>query len=184
MKATCLVIVFAMIASIVAVDVMAQSTKEVDAQGVANIIFASSAIGKGQEKSAVLKDKFNSEDKIFARCYFPGPIGNFKKGEEAHIHLWLNGKVVWTGTYSGKGLPEPSWDQIQVYIRNTGDDDFRGAISNALATAPSGENKVQILILRDKYVRNKLVKKGNSVIEEPVFQPINLSKGSFTYTVK
>ena len=161
-----------------------KSLKKVDNKGIANIVFASSAIEKGKESSAQLKTSFTSGDKIFARCYFPKAVGNFKNGETCHIHLWVDGKVIWNGEYTGRALPEPSWDQIQVYIRNTGDDDFRGAISNALDTVSSGSHEVQVVVLRDKFMKYKKVIKGNSVTKEPVYQPVYLSKGTFTYTAE
>lgn len=170
--------------SIATAGLVAQSTKKIDSEGIANMIFASAAIGKGQEGSAALKDSFTSGDAIYARCYFPGAIGAFSRGEKCHLHLWIDGKVAWRGVYSGASLPDRTWDQIQIYIRNTGEDDFRGAISNALDGLAAGDHEVQFVIVRDKFLKYKVVKKGAQVTQEPVYQPVNLSKGKFTYTVQ
>jgi len=165
-------------------DLFAKSYKKVDSAKTANMIFASSAIGKGKESSVTLKDSFTSSESIYARCYFPKAIGRFDKGEKCHLHLWVDGKVIWRGVYSGRTLPDASWDQIQIYIRNTGENDFNGAISNALDTVSSGSHEVQFIILRDKFMKYKYIKDGKSVTKEPVYKPVYLSKGKFNYEVK
>lgn len=169
------------IVSMTAADVTARSYKKVDSQGIANMIFASAPIGKGKEGRVRLKTRFTSRDKIYARSYFPRAIGRFSRGEKCHVHLWLDGKVVWRGVYSGRTLPNSSWDQIQLYIKKTGDDDFKGGMSRALGRASSGSHQVQIVILRDKLMKYKYIKKGNRVTKEPVYKPVYLSKGKFTY---
>lgn len=179
-----LFIVLLSVFSIAASAIFAGSLKKIDTKGIANIVFSSSAIEKGKENPAAMKTVFTSGDKIFARCYFPRAVGSFKNGETCHVHLWVDGKVIWHGEYSGRALPEPSWDQIQIYVRNTGDDDFRGAISNALDTVSPGSHEVQVVVLRDKFMKYKKVIKGSSVTKEPVYQPVYLSKGTFNYTAE
>lgn len=164
-------------------DASAKKFKKVDSKGIANMIFASRGIKKGKEKRVKLKKKFTSKDKIFARAYFPRKIGRFRRGEKCHVHIWLDGKVVWRGTYSGRSLPNASWDQIQLYIRNTKDDDFKGKMSRALQRASTGKHKVKIVIMRDKFIKYKYVKKGKRVTKRPVYKPVYLSKGTFSYVV-
>ncbi len=184
MKPRHFLVIAVTVLSVIAADVMAGSKKVIDSKGIANMIFASKGISKGREDSAQLKTSFTSRDKIFARCYFPRAIGRFSRGEKLHLHLYLDGKVIWRGTYSGRTLPNAKWDQIQLYIRNTGDDDFNGRMSRALDRASSGSHKVMFVLLRDKFMKYKKVVKGNRVTKERVYKPVYLSKGIFNYVVK
>jgi len=169
---------------IISEDAWAKKFKKVDSKGIANMIFASRGIGKGKEKSVTLKDSFTSGDKIYARAYFPRKVGRFKRGESCHVHIWVDGKVVWRGSYSGKSLPNASWDQIQLYIHNTGDDDFKGGMSRALKGLSSGKHKVMVTVVRDKFMKYKYVKAGKGVTKKPIYKPVYLSKGTFTYVAK
>ncbi len=158
-----------------------QAQRKIDSKGIGNMIFASTSISKGQESRVQLKTNFTPSDKIYARGYFPGPVGAFSRGEQMHVHLYVDGKVAWRGTYGTP--PNASWDQMSLYMRRTGDDDFKGGMSRALDTVTSGSHEVMVMFVRDKFLKYKEVIKGNSVTKEPVYAPVNLSKGKFTFVV-
>lgn len=158
-----------------------QGFKTINDKGQANFIFASQAIGKGKEHTVTLKTGFTPTDKIYARGYFPGAVGSFNDGEKMHVHMWADGKRIGNWTYGSP--PNARWDQMSLYLRNTGDDDFNGGMSRALDRLGSGSHTVKFYFVRDKFLKYKLVKKGNSVRKEPVYKPVYLTAGEFTYVV-
>jgi hypothetical protein len=162
----------------------ARKYKKVDSKGIANMVFASKPIPKNKERTVKIKKKFTPQDKIYARAYFPRAIGRFKRGEELNIRIWLDGKVIWRGGYSGRSLPNPGWKQMQIWIRNTKDDAFRGKMGRALDRATSGTHRVTITLVRDKFLKYKYVKTRRGVKKKPIYKPVVISKGTFKYVVK
>lgn len=163
---------------------LARKYKKVDSKGIANMVFASKPIPKGKERTVEIKKKFTPKDKIYARAYFPKAIGRFRRGEELNIRIWLDGKVIWRGAYSGRTLPKRRWKQMQIWIRNTKGDDFSGGMRKALDRATSGKHRVMITLVREKFIKYKYVKTRRGVKKKPVYKPVVISKGTFEYVVK
>ncbi len=161
--------------------VCANAYKKINEQGEANIIFASTPIELHQEAKAKLKDTFTSNEKIFGRAYFPKAIGKFSNGEEMYENLWIDGKFMVKGPLVDM---DPTWDQMQVWLYNTGEDDFK-MMTQALDNLSKGKHEVAIYLMRTKYTGTKKVLNDQGVWEnKKQYSAVNLSAGKFTFIVK
>ncbi len=161
--------------------VFANAYKKINNQGEANIIFASTAIEKGQEAKAKLKDTFTSDEKIFGRAYFPKAIGKFSNGEEMYQNLWIDGKFAVKGPLVDM---DSTWDQMQIWLYKTGEDDFKMMVQ-ALNNLPKGKHEVAIYLMRTKFTGTKWVINDNGESEKKnQYSAVNLSAGKFTFIKK
>ena len=156
----------------------AQSMKKVNAAGEANFIFSSAAIEKGKENQARLKDTFTSNDKIFGRGYFPKALGKLSNGEEFFQWLYIDGKLTVKGALVDVN---PTWDQMQVWLYNTGEDDF-STMSDALRRLSKGSHKVKVAFVRTVYTGSrKDFNDQGKLVEIKQYKPVNYTVGEFTF---
>jgi hypothetical protein len=181
-KIAVLMMLFAAITCFEAISQISKYRK-IDADGAANIIFANKAIEKGKESSYELKSSFNSNEAIFCRCYFPKKYGDYKPrdDEEFVVDLWFNNKFLQRKVWQ---KPDAEWDQIQVYLLNTGDDDIK-SFDQAISSAGSGTYKVRVLVGISRYQGTKdVIQPNGSIVKEKVFTMEYISKGDISLTVK
>ncbi len=155
----------------------------IDKDGIANIVFANNTISKGMEKNANLKTKFNSNESIYARCYFPAPFEHYKAltKENFVVDLYIDGRFV-----ERKNMlhPDADWDQIQMYLFNTGDDDFN-RLESHVSSLDIGSHSLLITIGIERFVGQKeIVKADGTIFKEDVFNLQILSKGSITIVIE
>ncbi len=150
--------------------------RKIDEEGIANVVFANKSIEKGKEAQAGIKTSFKSDEAIYARCYFPQQFGkyNARSDEQFVVDVWVNGRFVerkrWTH-------PDADWDQILVYVANTGDDDFK-ELSSKLQFLDEGENTLQISVGLERYMHTKdVIQDDGSIKKEDVFKLEIISKG-------
>lgn len=141
------------------------------------MIFSNQQIKQGMEKRAPLKSEFTSSETIWARAFFPGRLGALRKGESLNLDIWIDGKFV-RRTMVAK--PDPAWSQMQIYVRNTGNDDFNRTVFESL---DPGTHQVKISVVHDKFMKKKQVLREGRKVWEDVFAPAYLSEGTFTYVV-
>ncbi|GAB4298291.1 MAG: hypothetical protein Kow0068_22220 [Marinilabiliales bacterium] len=165
------------------VDAQITKYRKINEKGIANMVFSNKAIPKGQESSVTLKNSFSSGEAIYARCYFPKPFGqyNVSSNEDFFIDLYLDGKFV----ERKKMLhPDADWDQISLYVLNTGDDDFKN-LEIALNNAGSGTHTLQVSVGFEKYNTTKKVVNSDGTIEnKDVFNAVYISDGKIEINVK
>ena len=180
MKTTSIIII---IFALTGMMLSAQTTyKKIDADGIANIVFASKSISKGAEASAGLKTVFKPGEAIYARCYFPQAFGkyNARTDEEFVVDVWINGRFVERKLWKH---PEKDWDQILVYVANTGDDDFK-ELASKLDFLDEGENTIMVTVGLERYMHTKdVIQDDGSIKKEKVFSLQILSKGTFVIVV-
>jgi hypothetical protein len=159
----------------------AQGYKKINAAGEANFIFASSPIEKGKEGQAKLKDTFTSGDKIYGRGYFPKALGKLTNGEEFFQWLYIDGKLAVRG---GLENVDPSWDQMQVWLYNTDENDF-SIMHDALKKLPKGSHKIKVCFVRTVYTGTKqdFNDKGK-LVDIKQYKPVNYTVGEFTFVVQ
>jgi len=166
------------------ISAWAQASKyrKIDKNGEANIIFSSQQIKKNMEKDITIKDTFTADEPIFARVYFPGPVGKLKKGERMLYDLWIDDQYAGRTSFSDIN---PSWDTAQLLIRNTGQDEFNADLFSGLS---KGKHKMQIFASKEVFMKQKYVGKRVDdkihVSKENVHTAKCLSKGTFTYIVE
>jgi hypothetical protein len=164
-----------------AIPLGANEFKKINAQGEANMIFASEAIEKGQEAKAKPKEAFTSKDKIFGRIYVPKALGQLGPNEEYVQELWIDGKVA-TRTDCSKAV-KPGWETMQLWLFNTGDDEAP-SMKEALDDLREGKHEVIIFFLHKKFLGMKKKLNDRGVFEQvKEFKAVYLSKGTFTLTV-
>lgn len=179
-----LVISFVMICSLLSISAWAQASKyrKVDKQGEANIIFSSQQIKLNMESSVILKDTFKAGEPIFARVYFPGPVGKLQKGERLLCDLWIDEQFAGRTSFA---TVDPSWDTIQLMVNNTGKDEFNADLFSGLV---KGKHKMQIFVGREGFMKQKYVGERVDdkikVSKENVYTAKYLSRGVFFYLVE
>ncbi|MFH2141333.1 MAG: hypothetical protein ABIJ97_02840 [Bacteroidota bacterium] len=157
--------------------------RKINDKGIANMVFANKTIEKGQESNTSLKNSFAENEAIYARCYFPKPFGEYKatSDEKYYIDLYLDGGFV---ERLNQSYPDATWQQISLYIINTGDDDFKN-LENALINAGSGEHKLKVSVGIERYMKTKeVIQDDGSIKKEKVYNMLYLSDGEITITVK
>jgi hypothetical protein len=154
----------------------------IDDEGIANVVFANNTISKGMEKHANLKTKFLSDESIYARCYFPAPFEHYdaKAKEDFVVDLYVDGRFV----ERKKMLhPDADWDQIQMYLLNTGDDDFK-RLESYISSLDSGNHSLLITVGLERFMHQKeIIKSDGTIVKEDVFNLQIISKGSITIIV-
>jgi hypothetical protein len=179
MKTTIIIIIFTLSGMMLTAQ---SSYKKIDADGIANIVFANKTISKGAEASAGLKTIFQPGEAIYARCYFPQAFGkyNARTDEEFVVDVWINGRFVERKLWKH---PENDWDQIQVYVANTGDDDFK-ELASKLEFLDEGENTIMVTVGLERYMQTKdVIGDDGSIRKEKVFTLQILSKATFVIVV-
>ncbi len=78
----------------------------------------------------------------------------------------------------------PTWDQMQALLYNTGEDDF-STKSDALKRLSKGSHKVKVAFVRTVYTgsRKDLNDQGK-VVEIKQYKPVNYTVGEFTFIVR
>ena len=172
------------ILSLVCLALLAQSAvaaasqyRKIDAKGMANMIFSTSAIGLGQEDQAELKETFEQGDPIYGRVYFPKPFGALRPGEKVHYDLWIDDQFV---ARTLLGTINPAWDTIQLYLIGTGNDNFDSSYFESL---PTGEHKFRLYLVRDKFLKTKKTLQDGVRVQEDVYVPVYLSEGKINYVI-
>ncbi|MBU2549746.1 MAG: hypothetical protein KKB20_15130 [Proteobacteria bacterium] len=148
-------------------------------EGYCNCVFSPQEISKDKEGSVQLKDSFAKPEKVYARCYFSGPVGKVK-GPDFWHELWVDRKLVSRTKF--KEPPDANWDQIQIWIT---EDEYKKQMQGL---AP-GKHEVTIWVMKNTFqgkraeaerdASGKIVAK-----DKEIWVPVRLSKGNFTYTVK
>ena len=147
-------------------------------EGYANCIFAAESIQLGREDEYDLKERFVYPEPVYARCYLPGPIGPIE-GENFWHEIWIDGKL--KGRTFFKEPPEPSWDQIQIWIT---EDEY----SSRMEELGPGEHTIIIWLMKNEFQGERAVADVNAAGEitaemKEIWVPVRLSKGKFTYVV-
>lgn len=147
-------------------------------EGYANCIFAAESIQLGREDEYDLKERFVYPEPVYARCYLPGPIGPIE-GENFWHEIWIDGKL--RGRTFFKEPPEPSWDQIQIWIT---EDEY----SSRMEELGPGEHTIIIWVMKNEFQGERAVADVNAAGEitaemKEIWVPVRLSKGKFTYVV-
>ncbi len=147
-------------------------------EGYANCIFAAEPIQLGREDEYDLKERFVYPEPVYARCYLPGPIGPIE-GENFWHEIWIDGKL--KGRTFFKEPPEPSWDQIQIWIT---EDEY----SSRMEELGPGEHTIIIWVMKNEFQGERAVADVNAAGEitaemKEIWVPVRLSKGKFTYVV-
>ena len=142
--------------------------------GGKDMVFASEAIGKGEEGSVKLKNEFNFDDAIYARAYLPKKLEDYGAVDSVSLTAFVDGEYAHSNAfYFGTDY---SLDQFQIYIRNTdaGDDLGQGFIKDL----EPGTYTITILV-------NVNLEAGwNDDETNEKIKAQELVKGSFELTVK
>jgi hypothetical protein len=177
-----LVAIFIFVAAADIAYSQAKKFRKVDKSGEANIIFSSQQIQLNKESSVKLKTSFNYGEPIYSRVYFPGPIGKLREDEKLFADIWIDDKHAGRLTYK---TVDPTWDTIQIFINNTGDDEFDASYFSGLS---SGSHKVSIYVAKENFMKSKKVAEikedSIEIKNKKVFTAKYLSKGTFTLVVK
>ena len=145
---------------------------------IRNCVFAPRKIDKGKEDRAGIKSKFTKPEAVYARCYFPGPLGKLK-AENFWFEIWIDRKL--KGRLKFNEPPEAGWQQTQVWVT---EDDFKKQM-NSLG---KGAHEVIIWVMKNTYKGKKAVAgqdaSGKIKAEmKEIWVPVRLSKGKFAYAV-
>lgn len=143
-------------------DVVGHKYKKFHEEEYSNTIFSNEQIEVGKEDKTLIADIFTKPDKVYARSYFPKPVGKIS-GKDFYHELWIDKKLIKTTYFSNP--PDPNWDQIQIWIS---EDEYK----DELAALESGSHEVIIWVLKNVYVRVK-----------NEWRKKRLSVGKFTYNV-
>jgi len=154
----------------------------VNEEGVGNVIFANVAIPKSQENTVTMVEKVKEGSVIFARAYFPKTISNYqlKPDENIIVQAFVDNKSVDRAYIK----PNIEWDQIQVYVCNTGDDDF-SKLASELYYLDEGEHTLCIKVgLQVFSHKETVIREDGSIVEESIDKIIPLSEGKITIIVE
>jgi hypothetical protein len=109
------------------------------------IVFSKTPIGKGMVRKSELRTRFSRTETIYARAFFADPIGDIRAGESGFIDLWIDGRFVKRILFSNRDVPA-GITEVQIFILNTGQDDFEGTPFKALN---KGDHEIAINIGRE-----------------------------------
>ncbi|MDD3740155.1 MAG: hypothetical protein PHH30_02850 [Bacteroidales bacterium] len=154
------------------------SYRVINDEGIGNVIFAGESIPNSQESSVTIINQVKSGNPIFARAYFPKTISAYsiKPDENIIAQVFVDNKSV-DRMYI---KPKPEWDQMLVYVCQTGDDDFQ-RLSDELYYLDAGEHVLTIKIGLQVFSHyEKVLKDDGRFIEERVDKIIPLSEGKLT----
>ncbi|HNQ68899.1 MAG TPA: hypothetical protein PKN32_11005 [Bacteroidales bacterium] len=165
-------------------QISAQSStyRVIDDEGVGNVIFANVAIPKSQENTVTIVDKVNQNSTIYARAYFPKTISSYqlKPDESIIVQVFVDNRAI-DRAYV---MPKLEWDQMQVYVFNTVDDDFY-SLSNAINYLDEGEHTLCIKVgLQVFSHKEKVIRDDGSIVEESIDKIIPISEGKLTIIVE
>jgi hypothetical protein len=163
----------------------AQSSKfmTLNKDGTGNIVFSTTVIKKNEESKNALSTKFTSGDSIYARAYFPKPIGAFTGEEEGFIDMWIDGKHEKRLNFSNKDVPADK-DQMLVYVYNTKDykPDFKDDVWGTLS---AGEHRIKLVVGRTKFLRKGATAEvqGDKIVvkRDDPHAAVYLSDSNFTF---
>ncbi|MBN2728696.1 MAG: hypothetical protein JXR53_05680 [Bacteroidales bacterium] len=159
------------------------SYRQLDADGIANMVFANDAIEKNMEANYNLKTDFDGDESVYARVYFPKAFGSYsiKSNEQFMVDVYVDGRFVQRKIWAN---PDSDWDQIQVYVLNTGDDDF-SRLSSHVETLDIGDHSVLVSVGIERYQKTKdIIQEDGSIERKDVFLMETISKGTFTIHIK
>jgi hypothetical protein len=158
------------------------SLKTTDAKGICNIVFASQPIEKGKESECKIKNEFSHGEAVYSRCFFPHNFGKFnaRDDEQFVVDLFIDKKFTRRITWKH---PDNDWDQIQIYLINTGDDDFTD-LSSHLHTLERGIHTILVTVGLERYMHTKeIVNADGNITKEDMFTLQVISKGEFSITL-
>ena len=152
--------------------------KQISGEGYSNCIFAPKEIGKNKEAAAGIKQAFTKPEPVYARCYFPAPVGKVKGGN-FWFELWIDRKHRGKVTFAKP--PDAGWRQTQVWVT---EDDFK----KQMRSLGSGKHEGIIWVMKRVFKGKKAVAgqdaSGKIKAEmKDIWIPVRLSKGKFTYSV-
>lgn len=153
--------------------------KGADSYEYEKCIFSTTPIVIGAESESEIKTVFVSPEKVYARAYFPGPVGNVGKNDFWH-EIWVDGKMH-KRTFFTEGI-DSTWDQIQIWIT----EDEYSAVMSELSP---GQHEIVIWVIKNEYQGEKVVTETNAAGEmekkmKEIWVPKKMSKGKFVYIVK
>ncbi len=140
-----------------------KSYKKKSAEGYGNCIFAGKEVVKGGESTVSIKDTFTGPEPVFARCYFPGPIGRVEASDFWH-EIWINGQIKKRTLFHE--APGSNWDQIQIWVT---ENDY----TPEMKALKRGKHEVVIWVMKNARTESGKVK----------WAPARLSRGEFIYIV-
>jgi hypothetical protein len=108
------------------------------------IVFSNRPIPRDLDSRATLKDVFQPGQTIWARAFFQRPLGPLTPDQHFFYDLWIDGR---RRQRLVEFNPDPAWDQFQVYVHQTGSDDFDPAHFRGLEP---GTHRVRIVIGLEK----------------------------------
>ena len=140
-----------------------QRYRKVHTDGYGNCLFASEAINPGQESALKIRNEFTRPEQVYARCYFPEPVGPMAAEDFWH-EIWIDGKIVKRTVFAEP--PDPGMDQTQIWI--TADDYAR-----EMADLAPGVHEVTIWVMKNVRGKSGKIK----------WTPMRLARGDFKYKV-
>lgn len=108
------------------------------------ILFASVPVTHGAYAKVATRSMFSSSEKIYARIFLDQPVGEIRNNEAGFVDLWIDGRFVRRMTFTNRDLSR-SQSEFQLFILNTGQDDFAGS---PLSTLDQGEHDIRLQIGR------------------------------------
>ncbi|PLX07427.1 MAG: hypothetical protein C0596_10840 [Marinilabiliales bacterium] len=164
--------------------VWAQSAtyRQVNEEGISNLVFANQSISKGEESKFTLKETFDADETIYARAYFPQAISSYglASNEKIIVVAYIDGKQV-DRVYI---TPKPEWDQMLVYVMNTGDDDF-SRLANELYYIDSGTHTLTISVGLQRYgYMETVIKDDGTITKHKVDKVVVISQSDIEINVE
>jgi hypothetical protein len=156
--------------------------KQISDDGIANVVFANKSISKGEEVNSDLKTSFGADETIYARVYFPKTISSYglSSDEKIIVIAYADNKQV-DRVYI---TPTSTWNQMQVYVMNTGDDDF-SRLANELYYMDSGEHTLTISVGLQRYgYMETVIKDDGTITEQKVDKVVVISQSEIKINVE
>ena len=138
--------------------------KKLSAEGYGNCIFSTSEIVRDGEFKVKIQDIFTKPDQVYARCYFPEPVGRIEAADFWH-EIWIDGLIAKRIVFGEP--PAPNADQTAIWI--TAED-----YADEMAALKPGRHEIVLWIMMNARNESGKIK----------WIPRRLSKGEFIYEVK
>lgn len=159
-------------------DVNHHKYKKIHEENYSNSVFSTETIELGKEDNYELKTDFTKPEPVYARCYFPEPVGKVE-GKNFWHEIWINGKFIKRTQFEKP--PDPEWDEIQIWVS---EDEYKQEI----ADLGSGKHEIIIWVIKNEFKGKEVVTettlsgdiKGK---EKEIWVPKRLSKGKFFYNL-
>ncbi|PIU68518.1 MAG: hypothetical protein COS84_00890 [Armatimonadetes bacterium CG07_land_8_20_14_0_80_40_9] len=152
--------------------------KKIHKEGYCNCIFSTKALALGKEETYNVKDKFVKPEPVYARCYFPGPVGEVKP-EDYWNEIWIDGELKLRTFYEEP--PGADWSTTQIWITED-------TYTKVMEELEPGEHEIIIWVTKNEYKGEKAVageEADGKIVGKmkEIWVPKGLSIGKFIYIV-